>query len=514
MEAGLQMKGIVKNFSEKKVLQGIDLHIERGSVHAIVGENGAGKSTLMNILSGALESTSGEIYIDGVKKVFHGPQDAASNGIGMVYQHFMLIPTLSAWQNIVLGMEPINRGYRVDKGTALKLIKDAAAQYGVDIDPDQLVGTMTVGEQQNVEILKVMIRNAQYIILDEPTAVLTPQETQKLCNNILRLKESGKSIIFISHKLEEVMGIADNITVLRTGKLIGTLHKNEATPDLLIKMMVGREVDLSGEPASSEKGDTILKLRDVSTKRTRFSPGLQKISFDLRKGEVLGIAGVDGNGQSELLDAILGMIPVSEGQIVKNQADLTKMSSSQIRADHVALIPPDRHQQGLVLNSSVLMNSTLGCESDKRFCHRGILKRYQLRKVIPELLDAYDVRMPSIDAMVSSLSGGNQQKLILAREFSLRDPALILAANPTRGLDIGAMETVYEELEKKKKAGSAILLISTELTEILRLSDRIGVFYKGRCVGIVPRENATVDLLGRMMMGLEEREVKHEKNCE
>lgn len=506
MEAGLKMKGIIKKFSEKTVLHGIDLYVKCGSVHAIVGENGAGKSTLMNILSGALEPTAGEIYIDGEKKVFHGPQDATTNGIGMVYQHFMLIPTLPVWQNIVLGMEPVKKGHHLDKKAALKLIKEAADQYGVDIDPDQIVGTMTVGEQQNVEILKVMIRNAQYIILDEPTAVLTQQETRKLCENVIRLKESGKSIIFISHKLEEVMDIADDITILRTGEMVGSLTKNEATPERLIKMMVGREVNLSGEPAPSKKGDVILNLQDVSTKRTRFSPGLQKINLDIRGGEILGIAGVDGNGQNELIDAVLGMIQVSEGKIIKGKEDITKWSAPRIRENGVALIPPDRHQQGLVLNSSVLMNTILGRESDKRFCRNGVLKTSQLRKMIIELLDTYDVRMPSIDAMVSSLSGGNQQKIILAREFSFRDPSLIIASNPTRGLDIGAMEFVYEQLEKRKTSGSAILLISSELPEILRLSDRIGVFYKGRCVGIVPREKATVDLIGGMMMGIEERE--------
>ena len=348
------------------------------------------------------------------------------------------------------------------------------------------------------------MRDAEYVILDEPTAVLTPQETQQLCENIRTLKKMGKTIIFISHKLEEVMDIADEISVLRLGRLIGTMPASEASPEQLVQMMVGREVSLSGYPAAAEKGAEILRVEHLCTERTQFSAGLQDISFSLHAGEVLGIAGVDGNGQTELVDAILGMLRVSGGKVEKSGKDLTNRPAPQIRSDGVALIPPDRQKQGLVLNSSILMNGVLGCEQDKRFCKRGIIRKGQLMGVMPSVLQDYDVRMPSINANAAELSGGNQQKVILAREFGIRKADLVIAVNPTRGLDVGAIEFVYKRIEEQKQAGKAVLLISTELTEIMRLSDRIAVFYKGRCMDILPRETAEINRIGSLMMGITE----------
>lgn len=498
------MKGITKDFFGKLALRNVDVTVKKGTVHAIVGENGAGKSTLMNILSGTLPPTSGEITVDGKTAVFRGPQDAAKYSIGMVYQHFMLVPTLTVWQNVILGSEPLKHGCTIDKATAIDRIKKTCETYGIDLNPERVVGDMTVGEQQRIEILKVLMRDAEYLILDEPTAVLTPQETDQLCDNIRALKKMGKTIIFISHKLEEVMGIADEITVLRLGEMIGTIPVAEATTERLVQMMVGRDVQLDGYPLPVEKGDVVLRVENVCTERTQFSSGLQNISFDLHAGEVLGIAGVDGNGQSELVDAILGMIRISGGTIEKNGSSISGRSSSQIRDSGIALIPPDRHAQGLVLKNSILMNSVLGCETDKRFCRTGLLRKRGLMSTMPDILQEYDVRMPSIEAKVSELSGGNQQKVILAREFGVRKSDLVIAVNPTRGLDIGAIEFVYKRLEEQKAAGKAVLLISTELTEIMRMSDRIAVFFKGRCMDIIPREQAEIPYIGSLMMGIQE----------
>lgn len=500
------MKGISKDFAGKSALRDVDITFRKGTVHAIVGENGAGKSTLMNILSGALEPTSGKITIDEQEVIFHGPQDASRMGIGMVYQHFMLVPTLRVWQNAVMGNEPRRAGGLIDKAAAIRKIQETCQVYGIQLNPEQMVGTMTVGEQQRIELLKVMMRDAAYIILDEPTAVLTPQETQQLCANIKALKAMGKTIIFISHKLEEVMDIADEITVLRLGEKITTISAQEASADALVRMMVGRQVDLTGYPAAVEPGDVVLQVDHLCTRRTEFSSGLQDISFQLHAGEVLGIAGVDGNGQTELIDAILGMQRISGGAIYKNGEDLTRLSAAGIRRRGLSLIPPDRQKQGLVLSNSILMNTVLGCEKDSRFCKKGLLRMAKLRRHTQDLLQEYDVRMPSVNAGAGELSGGNQQKVILAREFGVRSGDLILAVNPTRGLDVGAIEFVYRRIEEQKQAGKAVLLVSTELSEILRLSDRIAVFFKGRCMGILPRQEATTEQIGNYMMGIGKEE--------
>lgn len=503
---GIMMEHISKDFSGKAALKNVDLFIRKGTVHAIIGENGAGKSTLMNILSGALEPSGGIVTMDGQPLVLRGPQDAAGYGIGMVYQHFMLIPVLKVWQNIIMGIEPKKHLFTIDKAAALKKIKAACEDYGIEINPEQLVGNLTVGEQQRIEILKVMMRNAEYIILDEPTAVLTPQETLQLCDNIRALKAKGKTIIFISHKLEEVLDIADEITVLRLGEKIGTIDAKDATPDKLVQMMLGRELHLDGYPLQTKIGEAVLEIHELCTERTGFSAGLQKINLNVHAHEVLGIAGVDGNGQTELVDAILGIKHVESGSILKDGAAITNRSVPYIRSSGISLIPADRQRQGLVMQLPIMMNTALGCENHPKISKGGFLRRKKLEQTIPPLLQAYDVRMPSVEAKASELSGGNQQKIILAREFGLREGNLALAVNPTRGLDIGAIEFVYEQIEEQKKAGKAVLLISTELSEIMRLSDRIAVFYKGECMGILPREKADLSLIGKMMMGYRARE--------
>jgi len=501
MVQGISIQGVSKEFSGKYALKNVSLDIQRGTVHAIIGENGAGKSTLMNILCGVLTPSKGSLALDGTPAVLRHPGDAAGLGIGMVHQHFMLVPSLTVWQNIILGIEPI-KGAFIDQKRALKLIEDTCREYGMDINPHQIVGTLTVGEQQRVEILKVLIRSANIIILDEPTAVLTPQEIDQLFENIRILKSKGKTILFISHKLEEVLNIADEITVLHLGEKIGTIPVSEATPDRLIHMMVGREVQIDGYPLETPKGEPVLKVSALCTPRSQYASGLDHIDLTVHAGEVVGIAGVDGNGQNDFVRAILGMELISSGSIEKDGVDITKKTSNQIRSCGVSLIPPDRQKQGLVMNSSILLNTLLGCEDNKAVCSGGIINIGKARALTEKLTADYDVRMPSIDANSGELSGGNQQKIILAREFGIREGNLILAVNPTRGLDIGAIEFVYEQIEKQKKAGKAVLLVSTELSEILRLSDRIAVFFKGRCMKVLDRAEANVDQIGMLMMGL------------
>lgn len=505
---GIKLTGISKEFSGKYALKNVDLQIRQGTVHAIVGENGAGKSTLMNILSGVLSPTAGAIEIDGRRTLLHNPKDASQAGIGMVHQHFMLVPSLKIWQNVILGIEPRGRFGRIDREAARAMIQRSCETYRMPMNLDQRVGTLTVGEQQRVEILKVMVRSANYIILDEPTAVLTPIEIQELFENIRTLKSMGKTILFISHKLEEVLDIADEITVLRLGEKIGTLPVSEATPDRLIQMMVGRKVQIDGYPRQTVPGKPVLEIRELCTPRTAYTSGLEHISLRVREGEVLGIAGVDGNGQDELIRAILGMEQISSGQILKNGVDVTRKPAPEIRAMGVSLIPPDRQKQGLVMNSSIVRNTVLGCEDNRKYCGRALIREGRLRQLVSEITAAYDVRMPSIDANSGELSGGNQQKIILAREFGIRDGDLALAVNPTRGLDIGAIEFVYAQIERQKQSGRAVLLVSTELSEILRLSDQIAVFFKGRCMGLVARADASVDKIGRMMMGFSAEETK------
>lgn len=507
MMQGITMRRISKEFSGKFALRNVDCMIRQGSVHAIVGENGAGKSTLMNILSGVLTPTTGEIEIDGRIVQLQKPKDASAFGIGMVHQHFMLVPSLTVWQNVILGIEPVRRG-KIDKKSAIDRIHAVCRDYNMSINPQQVVGTLTVGEQQRVEILKVLVRNANYIILDEPTAVLTPQETEQLFDNIRSLKAMGKTVVFISHKLDEVLSIADEISVLRLGEKVGTLPADEATPDQLIRMMVGREVQIDGYPLETKKGNPVLEVRGLCTPRSQFASGLDHIDLSVCEGEVLGIAGVDGNGQNDLVRAILGMEQISDGAIFKDGADITRKSSAQIRGSGVSLIPPDRQKQGLVMNNSILANTLLGCEDNARVGGRFFIHIGDARRQVEELTRAYDVRMPSIDAQAGELSGGNQQKIILAREFGLRDSNLTLAVNPTRGLDIGAIEFVYDQIERQKRAGKAVLLVSTELSEILRLSDKIAVFFKGRCMGVVDRADADVNRIGSLMMGVSDsREV-------
>lgn len=508
---GIEFRNISKNFNGKVALSGIDLKIEKGSVHAIVGENGAGKSTLMNILCGVHIPSGGEIYLDEQKVRIESPADATRNGIGMVHQHFMLVNVLSVWQNIILGAEAVNGIGWLKMKYIYSEVKKACEDYGENFNLEEAVGNLTVGEQQRIEIVKVLFRKAEYIILDEPTAVLAPEEIEVLFKSIERFRAQGKTVIFISHKIEEVLRISDRITVLRRGRLTGTLERKDASSDKLVEMMVGREIHIDGAPLDVDKGKEVLKFENVCTRQEEFGAALQKLNFSVREGEVVGFAGVDGNGQLELVQAVMGLTTVTEGRIMLQQEDITNKSTQRIRRLGISCIPPDRQEQGLVLDSAISRNMVMGFENLPMFRRSGLLSPKAVDKYTETMLEAYDVRYGNITDDIRSLSGGNQQKVILARECGLAEPKLIVAANPTRGLDVGAIEFVYETLEKLKQQGKSILLVSTELPEVMRLSDRVAVLYKGKIMGIVEGKDKNLQTVGRLMMGLRKEDENEQK---
>lgn len=497
------MQGIGKSFSGKAVLRNVNITIQEGSIHAIVGENGAGKSTLMNILCGVLQPTTGSIRMDGEICHMSGPNAATSLGIGMVHQHFMLVPMLKVWQNIILGVEPENKLGIVDQKIAFQKIQDACNAYGTTLDLEQDVSKLPVGAQQRVEIIKVLYRKAKYIILDEPTAVLTPEEIDQLMGSVRALKAQGKTILFISHKLSEVLEVSDQISVLRQGEFIGTVNAAETSAEELVAMMVGREVHIDGHPLATTKSAPVLEVSSICTRPTDFGCALHNVSLAVRGGEILGIAGVDGNGQQELVESIMGLMRIESGEVCVRGKHCTNQAPSKIRHMGVACIPPDRQEQGLVLDSSVTRNTVLGFEDLPRFRKGFLLSKKAVEAETTRLMQAFDVRCASIHNHVRGLSGGNQQKVILARECGLTDPHVMIAVNPTRGLDIGAIEFVYTKLEEYKAQGKCILLVSTELSEIMRLSDRIAVLFHGRVMDTLDNEHLAVQELGSLMMGIE-----------
>jgi len=504
MQNGIEIKNISKDFSGKQALKNISLSIEEGAIHSIVGENGAGKSTLMSILGGVLRPTEGEVFIDGKKLMTGKPQVASLEGIGMVFQHFMLVPTLSVWQNIILGSEPLKKFLKVDKKNAIRKIEDVCKTYEFHVNLEQLVGELPVGQQQKVEILKVLYKDAKYIVLDEPTAVLIPEETKMLFASMRALKAAGKTVIFISHKLQEVLEVSDQISVLKNGELVGTVNASETNSNELVKMMVGHEINMEGMPLKTNKGKELVQAESVFVEKKGFFCGLNDISFCIREGEILGIAGVDGNGQGELLDTLLCLTRPKSGRIIKEGIDVTGCTNAVLRKQGVACIPPDRHHQGVVLDSGIKYNLILGCEEHPEISSGPFINNNKLDKLTEKMCAEYNIKMSNIEEPIRDLSGGNQQKVILARECGVRDTNVIFAVNPTRGLDIGAMEFVYKMLEENKKQGKAILLISTELSEIMRLSDRIAVLYKGQIMDTIDRDKATVKRIGALMAGLSE----------
>jgi general nucleoside transport system ATP-binding protein len=495
----LELRGITKRFPGVLANDNVNVDLQHGEVHALLGENGAGKSTLMNILYGLYTPDEGQILMRGEPIEVGSTKGSIEHGIGMVHQHFMLIPVMTVAENIVLATEPRKAGIVLDYAAANKRVRDLSDRYGLAVDPDAKIERITVGQQQRVEILKALYRGAEILILDEPTAVLTPQEAQELFEIIRALQEQGKSIIFISHKLNEVLEIADRITVLRRGVVVDTIPAAGATEESLARMMVGREVLLRVDKEPAQPGDPLLQVENVSVIDDRGLESVRELSLEVRGGEILGIAGVDANGQSELIDAITGLRPVAAGRIVVDGTDITHASAREIIDTGVGHIPEDRHRRGLVLNFSLAENLALHAYRRAPNSRRGLLQLNTIRRRAVRLLKEFDVRGGTPETPASALSGGNQQKVVLAREIDA-DPKVLIAAQPTRGLDVGAIEFVHRRLVEQRDAGRAVLLVSLELEEILSLSDRILVIYEGRIVAEFP-PTATEEEIGLAMTG-------------
>lgn len=501
----LEMINITKQFPGVLANDNVNLTLQPGEIHTLLGENGAGKSTLMKILYGLYQADTGIIKVNGHEENITGPNDALQLGIGMVHQHFMLIPQFTVAENLVLGSEPKRGGVFMDMGEAIEKVKAVSKEYGLAIDPTAKIMNISVGMQQRVEILKALMRGAEILILDEPTAVLTPQEVIELFEVMRNLKAMGKSIIFISHKLKEITEISDQITVIRRGKTIGSVPTEGTTVNELARMMVGRDVNLVIQKDPPKLGSEVFAVKNLHVQDDRHLTAVSNVSFNVRSGEILGIAGVDGNGQNELAEAITGMRKSTAGQISLLGREITNLSSREVYEQKLVHIPADRHRHGLVLDFSVAENMVLRNYYTTPFSSKSVLDWDLIKTESRKLIDEFDVRTPNEDTSASSLSGGNQQKVIIARELS-QNPEFIVAAQPTRGLDVGAIEFVHRRLVESRDQGKAVLLFSLELDEILALSDRIAVMYEGEIVGIIDREEATEELLGLMMAGVEKRQ--------
>jgi len=502
-ETVIQLKGITKRFPGLVANDNISLEIARGEIHAIVGENGAGKSTLMKILTGLYQPDAGEIYLNGNRVAINDPRKAIALGIGMVHQHFMLIPRFTVLENIILGSEPA-RGGVIKEEEARRLVEDLCRRYDFKLEPGAAVSDLSVGQQQRVEILKVLYRGAQILILDEPTAVLAPQEVKELFVNLRNLKAQGKTIIFISHKLDEVLEIADRISVLRRGRLVGTVAAHSTDKRQLSEMMVGRPVFLKMEKEQATTGQERLRVVDLTVLGSLGRPAVRRVSFRVLAGEIYGIAGIEGNGQSELIEAIVGLRKISAGQVFIQGQLINEKSVREIRDLGVGYIPEDRHHRGLVLPMTVWENAVLGLHRLADFSRPSRLLFRNIFAHTERLVREFDIRLSSVDLPVRNLSGGNQQKVILAREMS-RNPGLIVASQPTRGLDIGATEFVHKQLIKARDEGRAVLVVSADLEEVLSLSDRVGVIYNGELVAEFRPEEVTPEEIGHYMLGTKTR---------
>lgn len=504
----VEMNNIVKAFGDFKANDDVTLHVRKGEIHALLGENGAGKSTLMNMLSGILEPTSGEIKIKGEKVDIDSPVKANELGIGMVHQHFMLVDKFTVAENIMLGNEEHHFGY-IDSRTAVKKIQELSDYYGLAVDPNARVEDITVGMQQRAEILKALYQGAEILILDEPTAVLTPQEIDELMEIIHSLADEGRSIIIITHKLEEIMAVADRCTVIRRGKGIGTVDIADTNQQQLADMMVGRSVSFSVEKTPAHPTETVLQVDDLVVKDSRNLNAVNHVSFEVRRGEILGIAGIDGNGQSELIQAISGLVPVDSGSIQLLDKEVANESPRTITETGLGHIPEDRHRHGLILDMKLENNMVLQTYYKEPFSHNTLINYDEIKKYALRLIDEFDVRTSSEDNLARDLSGGNQQKAIIAREMDRR-PDLLIAAQPTRGLDVGAIEFIHSRLVEHRDNSNAVLLMSFELDEIMNLSDRIAVMYEGEITAIVEASETSETELGLLMAGVSQEEVKRQ----
>lgn len=498
--AAVELKGITKRFPGLVANDSIDFVLKKGEIHALLGENGAGKSTLMNILFGLYQPDEGEIWINGSKTVIEGAGKAIDLGIGMVHQHFKLVQPFTVAENIVLGNEPKKWGLFVNYKQANEKVRTISERYALKVDPQVRIKDITVGMQQRVEILKTLYRGADILIFDEPTAVLTVQEIEELIGILRSLAAEGKSIILITHKLKEVMALADSVTVIRRGKVVKTITTKETNERQLAELMVGRDVNFTVQKEKNKPGEVVLAVNSLMMKDGDKKQVLDGMGFEIRKGEILGIAGVDGNGQSELVQAITGMRSISGGSVQLNGKDLTNRSPRDVSVAGVSHIPEDRHKHGLVLDFTLSENMILGNYFDPQFGRNGFIDYKAMDKLADQLVEEFDVRASGIHAKARSLSGGNQQKAIIAREL-WKDPDLLIAVQPTRGLDIGAIEYVHKRLVEARNAGKAILLVSFELDELYSLSDRIAVMYEGKLMGEVDADNRDDQQLGLMMAG-------------
>ncbi len=495
----IEMREITKIFGQFVANDKINLHLRRGEIHALLGENGAGKSTLMNMLAGLLEPTSGEIAVNGQVVKLDSPSKAASLGIGMVHQHFMLVEAFTVTENIILGSEITKNGV-LDIKKAIQEIKELSEKYGLAVDPSAKIEDISVGAQQRVEILKTLYRGADILIFDEPTAVLTPAEIDELMIIMKNLVKEGKSIILITHKLDEIRAVSDRVTVIRRGKSIETVEIAGATNQDLAEMMVGRSVSFTTEKNPPQPKEVILSIKDLVVNENRGIPAVKNLSLDVRAGEIVGIAGIDGNGQSELIQAITGLRKVKSGTINIKGKDVVGLPPRKITEMKVSHVPEDRHRDGLVLDMTISENIALQTYYKEPLSKNGILNYTNIHNYARKLMEEFDVRAANDYVLASALSGGNQQKAIIAREVD-RDPDLLIVSQPTRGLDVGAIEYIHKRLIGERDKGKAVLVVSFELDEILNLSDRIAVIHDGKIQGIVTPAETNKQELGILMAG-------------
>ena len=499
----LELRGITKRFGTFTANDSIDLVVEPGEIHALLGENGAGKSTLMNTLYGLYAPDEGEILIDDRPTRFSGPGDAVAAGIGMVHQHFMLVPVFTVAESVALGYEPTKGGSLLDLGEDRQKVRDISARFGFNIDPDAVIEDLPVGAQQRVEIIKALSRDAKILILDEPTAVLTPQETDELIEIMRQLKSEGTSIVFITHKLREVRAIADGITVIRRGKVVGEASP-ESSESELAGLMVGRDVHLTTDKEPADPGDATLLIKDLTVVDRVEQVVVDDVNLEVRRGEILAIAGVDGNGQSELAEAIIGLVEPRAGSVSLDGTDLAGLTVKQRLRRGIGFVPEDRSTDGVIASFTIQENMILDLYDQEPYAKGLQLQPAVIREEAGKKVGEYDIRLTSIDDPISTLSGGNQQKVVLSRELG-RPLRLLVASQPTRGLDVGSIEFVHKRIIAERDSGTPCVIVSTELDEALNLADRIAVMYRGRVVGIVPAGTPR-DVLGLMMAGVPEDE--------
>ena len=495
----LQIRGVTKRFPGVLANDSVDLTVRKGQIVCVLGENGAGKSTLMNMVYGLYQPDAGEILVNGEPVSFASSAAAIARGIGMVHQHFQLVPVLTVAENVILGTE-VRKGPFLDLPRARREVAELSQRYGLAVDPNARVEDLSVGAQQRVELIKALYRNADLLILDEPTAVLTPAEVEHFFDVVRSLVAGGKSVVFITHKLKEVLAVADSVTVLRQGRVVGTADPSTSTEASLASLMVGRDVVFEVPKGPADPGDVVLEVRDLVVADDRDVPMVNGLDLQVRAGEIVGIAGVEGNGQRELVEAVTGMRPPLAGRITISDHDIAGWSPRRVAGLGVGHVPEDRGKHGLVGAFSVADNLVLNRYHRPPFSRRGVFQRDAIAEYARREVAAFDVRTPSTDTLAGSLSGGNQQKCVVARELS-GDVRLLVVAQPTRGLDVGSIEFIHSQIVARRDAGAAVLLVSAELDEIFALADRIGVLYRGRMAAVTDREGATREGVGLLMAG-------------